>query len=311
MKLNHFIEEKNLLAIQKSHIPKKIKFNLKKNTYLLPSFKKLDFNILLKGKKKDINKKLNTLITTKIFKLNSLSPLYPLSRKKILKFIDKKQKQIRTRMIVLKRPKIKIFKKRRRNKSRRFYYGFKWKKQKYKYRKIKIKRSKSKKRFKSKLKFHDQYLSIKIPSKNTFISLYQIEKNKTLTINKKRIEKLQLLRFQKKYKLYKFYKKMMKPKVYNITLNTKLILSKSLGVLGYKGRHKTSPISKESLGHLAGRTAVKNNFSYVDIILKKKIGRVYKPLLKGISQYPFLIRRIHAKMPHAHGFIRAKKKKRK
>ena len=185
------------------------------------------------------------------------------------------------RKILNQKPKrifnsIPIIKRKRRHKERRIRFSFK-KAQPYRKRKIKKHRKRQKKR---KLIFENHYLTITGTVKNFFLAFYQ----KILSQKKRKKKRIILIN---------------------------LLASKSIGALGYKGRKKTSPLAKEFLGKNIGNSIKKSNIQLLDIILKKKIGYVYKPILKGLTKTQLLIRKIHINSVHPHGFLRPKKKKRK
>lgn len=163
-------------------------------------------------------------------------------------------------------------KRKRRHKERKIFFSYK-KAQPYRIRRKKRIKYRYEKR---KLRFERHFLNITAKRKNVFLSFYQ--KIQTKKKSKKRIL---------------------------------LLASKTLGSLGYKGRHKSSPLAKEVLGKTVGNSLQKNNLSLIDIIFQKKIGRLYKPILKGLAKNQILIRKLRIKKVHPHGFIRPKKKKRK
>lgn len=300
----------NLILIQNKNFNKnlnKIKYyyNLKKKTIHLSYLKK---NPPYK-------------ITKPFIASNRLIKLFKNTHKKLQQKMLKKKKLIRRRIIQSKYHRIKIFKKKRRNKKRKFWRGFKWKRKKimkkYLYH---LRKKKRNQKYQNKCKFNNRFLTIKIRRKNTFFSLYTKDVKKTkklhplLRMYKKIYKKLSKKKHPKtRKKIEKKYLRISRTNkyIFKISKKNKLLTTQSLGKLGYTGRHKTSPVAKKSFGQFAGKFIMKNNFSYLDIILQKKIGRLYKPFLKGLASYRFTIRRILVNKIHPHGFIRARKKKRK
>lgn len=219
--------------------------------------------------------------------------LFNNTRKILFKKILQKKISLRKAEVSKLKPRIRFFLKRRRHKERKFFRGGRRRIAPLAYRKRKYLRKKQKKKWKFRLKFNHNYLSLRIKRKNSFFSLYKkefVKESKFLYYSKRRKQRI--------------YKKIKKK-------THKLLATKSLGVLKFAGRHKTSPLAKEILGRTAGNSIIKNNCTLIDIILKKKIGRLYKPIFKGLSRYPFIVRKIRVKTIHAHGFIRPRKKKRK
>ena len=225
---------------------------------------------------------------TKNFSLISKSFNKYISPKKSKKYKNINKIPSELRNLFISKPKeffinkknLKLRRKRR-HRERRFRASIK-KNMPYVQRRTKWIKRRNKKR---KYKFENHYLNITGKVKNFFLSVYHKYPQK------------QKFQYNKKYYKYK------------ILIN--LLTSKSIGALGYKGRHKTSPLAKEILGKTIGNNLQKNNLPLIDIILKNKVGRIYKPIIKGIAKSRVLVRKITIKSMHPHGFIRPRKKRRK
>lgn len=210
-----------------------------------------------------------------VFKKNSSKKFYKSYKKRIFNILQQRTKKAAiavTKQLKERLSTKPVLKRKRRHKERRIWRSFK---KNLPYHQRKQKRVK-KRHKKQKLRFENHFLNITVRRKNVFLAFYQ-----KLPIRKRRLKRINL------------------------------IASKTLGSLGYKGRHKTSPLAKEVLGKTLGNSLQKNNLSLIDIIFQKKIGRVYKPILKGLAKNRILIRKIRLKIVHPHGTIRSKKKKRK
>jgi len=191
-------------------------------------------------------------------------PLFKKIRKSLLNKIIIKKNIIKKKIIQKIKPRIKFFLRKARHRERIFWYGPKKRKYSRRYKLRKYLRRK-KKKHKKNIKFNNYFLTLRIKRKNTFFSIYQKE------IYKQKIKNPRYNRKKKKSKKYITLKKK----------KHKLLASRSLGRLGYSGRHKTSPLAREVLGRVAGRAIIKNNCSFIDIIFKKKLEEYINKFLKG------------------------------
>jgi len=104
-----------------------------------------------------------------------------------------------------------------------------------------------------------------------------------------------------------------RPVRYNIKtgqLQHHIIGTLSSGLLGYNGKKKSSPFVKEQIGEQLANFATQSNIRLCKIIFVKKIGRVYKQVLKGIARSQLWVKSLLVWHVHPHGAVRAPKKRR-
>jgi len=84
----------------------------------------------------------------------------------------------------------------------------------------------------------------------------------------------------------------------------------SAGLCGYKTRQKSNPYVREKLSEVLSYLSLEIGAEYSNIVMKKKIGKFYKPVLTGLAKGEMKIGCIKLRHVHAHGKMREKKKRR-
>lgn len=89
-------------------------------------------------------------------------------------------------------------------------------------------------------------------------------------------------------------------------------MTSSAGILLYKGKKKALPLARQAVAASFAKRLCAKHYRLIDVIFVRKFGRNYRLVIKGLMTKVFLmIRRFSIRRVHGHGFIRAKKARRK
>jgi len=90
-------------------------------------------------------------------------------------------------------------------------------------------------------------------------------------------------------------------------LDKKQVFKCTGALTGYTGPKRTTKLGRESVAKAAVAFLYNNQFTCVDLIFTKHLGRFFSFIIRGLLLYPIFIRHIYISKRRSHGFTRLKK----
>jgi hypothetical protein len=96
--------------------------------------------------------------------------------------------------------------------------------------------------------------------------------------------------------------------IFKLIKESKRIVFKSTGALnGFPGTKRVTKLGRESVAKAAATFLRRKNFTSVDVIFTKRIGRLFFLMIRGLFSFPIYLRHIYMPKRRSHGFTRRKK----